>query len=197
VRTVLEIGSASGDGSTRAIVAGAERRSGRPAIFCVEAVRERFVELERRYRDRPFVHAYNASTVSSDQYASEREVGDFYRAFATALNAFPLERVLGWRSTELAYLDSARIEMRGIERIRREHGIEHFDAVLIDGSEFTAGAELELVHGAWYLVLDDTNSFKNHANCSRLLADDDYELVAADSRLRNGYAVFRRRSASR
>jgi hypothetical protein len=143
------------------------------------------------------VHAYNASTVNSSQYASEREVRDFYRAFATALNAFPLERVLGWRTTELAYLDSAGIEMRGIERIRREHGIECFDAVLIDGSEFTARVELELVHGARYLVLDDTNSFKNHANCGRLLADDDYELVAADARLRNGYAVFRRRSAAR
>jgi hypothetical protein len=113
----------------------------------------------------------------------------------TALNSFPLEHVLGWRREELDYLRRSGVPVDGIEHLRREHAVEHFDAVVLDGSEFTARAELELVYGARWLLLDDVNSFKNHANCVALLADPGYELVAANPALRHGYAVFRRASA--
>lgn len=195
VDTFLEVGSATGDGSTRALVAGAERNPRSPRLFCLEAVRERFVELEARYAAKRFVHAYNASSVAPDAYASVDEVRAFHGALQTALNAFPLDEVLGWRRAELEYLRTAGIPVDGIEAIRRDHGVDRFDAVLLDGSEFTARSELELVHGALWLALDDVNSFKNHGNCVRLVADPAYELVAANPRLRHGYAVFRRASA--
>jgi hypothetical protein len=193
VETILEIGAATGDGSTRAFVAGADRRPRPPRVFCLEVVRERFRELEARYSSRSFVFPYNAASVAPAAYASEEEVRGFYHVVPSALNSFPLERVLAWRSDELAYLETAGVAVDGVERVRREHGLERFDVVLIDGSEFTAGAELRLVYGASWLVLDDVNSFKNHANALQLLADPAYELVAADPRLRNGYAIFRRR----
>jgi hypothetical protein len=195
VETILEIGSATGDGSTRAFVAGARRRPRPPRLFCLEALRDRYGELEARYATTPFVSAYNASSVAPEAYASEHEVRAFYRAVQTALNSFPLEQVLEWRRTELAYLETAGVPVDGVERVRREHGVDRFDVVLLDGSEFTARAELELVYGAAWLVLDDVNSFKNHGNCLRLLADHNYELAAANPRLRNGYAIFRRASA--
>ncbi len=191
VSAMLEIGSGSGDGSTRSFATGARQNPRRPTLFCIEAARDRFDELCARYASSPFVRPYHVSSVAVSDYASEDEVRGFYRAVPSALNAFPLAQVLGWRATELEYLRTAGVPSDGIDLIRSQQGIEHFDAVLLDGSEFAGRADLERVLGARYLVLDDVQSFKNHANCVRLLADPRYELVAANPRLRNGYAIFR------
>ena len=64
--------------------------------------------------------------------------------------------------------------------------------MLIDGSEFAGPAELDDVYGARFLLLDDTETFKNWENSRRLRADPEYRLVYADSETRNGFAVFER-----
>jgi len=192
VRTILEVGSAAGEGSTEAFVAGIERNPSRPTLFCLEARRDRFEALAARYADRPFVRPYHASSVGRSGFASAEHVRSFYEITPTALNRYPLERVLGWLQEDLRTLAELDVEEDGIELIRREHGIDRFDVVLLDGSEFTAAAELDLVHGARYVLLDDINSFKNHLNCQRLLADPAYSLLAGNAKLRNGYAIFER-----
>jgi hypothetical protein len=193
VHVILEIGSASGDGSTRAFVAAALRREDRPHLFCLEARSERCAELPRRYAEHSFVHPVNASSVPAESYTSADEVREFMAAVDSPLDEFTLERVLSWRSDELDYLVAGGVPVDGIERIRAARGVDAFDAVLVDGSEFTGRAELELVYGARWLLLDDTRTLKNHANCLRLIADPAYELVAANPLLRNGFAVFRAR----
>ena len=193
VGTILEVGSASGAGSTRGFVEGIEHSGSEARLFCIEVVTERFAELAARYEGQGFVRAYNVSSVSEEGFASEEEVRNFYALVPSALNAFSLEVVLGWRASELAYHRSSGVRPNGIDLIRRENAIDRFDAVLLDGSEFTARAELDLLIGARYVLLDDINSFKNHYNCQRLLVDPGYELLAGSSELRNGYAIFRRR----
>jgi hypothetical protein len=101
--------------------------------------------------------------------------------------------VLGWLRQDLAYVAAAGVPTNGIERIKAENGIERFDMVLIDGSEFTGSAELDEVYGATILCLDDTNAFKCHAARQRLIADRDYQLVIDDQTVRNGFTVFCRR----
>lgn len=192
VATILEIGSADGEGSTAAFVAGAEANPRPPMLFCVEARRDRYEALVRRCADRPFVRTYNVSSVGVDEFATEEHVRSFYEITPTALNRFPLDVVLEWRREDLRTILEDGVEQEGIERIKRENGIDRFDVVLVDGSEFTAAAELDRVDGARYVLLDDVNSFKNHYNCQRLLADPRYRLVAGNARLRNGYAVFAR-----
>ena len=192
VRTILEVGSSSGEGSTAAFVRGAEANPSPPTIFCLETVADRFASLRARYAGRPFVRPYNVSSVPPEGFASEAEVRGFHRLLPSKLNTFPLEQVLGWRAGDLDYVKNAGIPLDGIELVRRENAVERFDVVLIDGSEFTGRAELDLVYGATYVVLDDINSFKNHFNCQRLLGDPAYALVAGNARLRFGYAVFER-----
>ena len=41
------------------------------------------------------------------------------------------------------------------------YGVETLDAVLIDGSEFVGGAELDEVYGVRLLLLDDTETFRS------------------------------------
>jgi len=192
VRHILEIGASGGDGSTEAWVRGALRNPHRPDLHCIEVSVPRFHALAERWRGHPFVHCYNCSSVPAGAFASEEEVARFYREVRSKLRNVRLEKVLGWLRQDLAYLAEHGLSTDGIRRIKAEHGIAVFDAVLIDGSEFTGKPELEEVYGARFLLLDDIRSFKNWENYHRLREDPAYRLVQKSRWLRNGFAVFER-----
>ena len=69
--------------------------------------------------------------------------------------------MLRWLEQDVAYVQEHGLSAPGIQTIKRAHGIERFDLVLIDGSEFTGTAEMEEVYGARWLVLDDIRTLKN------------------------------------
>ncbi len=195
VRTILEIGASSGGGSTEALVAGAlANPDGPPEIHSIEVSKARFGPLVARYRAYPFVHAHNVSSVPSSAFPSEDEVARFHREVCSKLRNNRLPKVLGWLRQDLAYLaEHPDLDVDGIGRIRQDSGIGTFDAVLIDGSEFTGAAEMRLVYGARFLLLDDTRTFKNWENDRRLRVDPAYRRVASSFWTRNGWAVFERR----
>ncbi|MHC5832091.1 MAG: hypothetical protein ACYT04_92970, partial [Nostoc sp.] len=96
----------------------------------------------------------------------------------TNLNLYPLERVLGWLRQDIEYVNKSGVSDNGIQKIKKENNIDCFDLVLIDGSEFTGEAELDEVYGANLICLDDITTFKNYRNHQRLLADQNYVLIA-------------------
>ncbi|RQW88757.1 MAG: glycosyltransferase family 9 protein [Geobacter sp.] len=191
ITNVLEIGSSSGGGSTEAFVTGLQGNPNSPRLFCMEISRARFGTLRDTYKDLGFVKCYNVSSVPLDKFPTEQDVAAFYSGVGTALNNYPLEMVLGWLRQDKEYVSGSGVSSDGIQKIKRENGIETFDLVLIDGSEFTGSAELEEVYGALIIILDDVNAYKNYFNYRRLKFDDNYVLVAENWSLRNGYAVFR------
>ena len=192
VREILEIGSSAGDGSTAAWVRGALGRNRRPRLYCVEVSRERHAVLADRWKDLPFVHCHNVSSVPAERLATAEEVERFYHDVPSRLREFELATVLGWLRQDIDYLTDRALSVPGIAQIKERYGIDTFDAVLIDGSEFAGKAELEDVYGARFIVLDDTETFKNWENSRRLEADPAYRRICADPRLRNGFAVFER-----
>jgi hypothetical protein len=192
VRQILEIGASSGAGSTEAFVRGALANPVRPTIHSLEVSKARFAELARRWADHDFVRPYNLSSVPLERFPSDEEVARFHREVRSKLSRKPLEKVLGWLAQDRAYLLEHGLSSEGIRRVKEQHGIEVFDAVLIDGSEFTGRAELEEVYGARFLLLDDTRTFKNLDNAARLAADPAYRLVKKSNWLRNGFAIFER-----
>jgi hypothetical protein len=118
----------------------------------------------------------------------------FYREVRSKLRNNRLPKVLGWLRQDLAYLaEHPDLDVAGIRRVKEEAGIEVFDAVLIDGSEFTGAAELPEVYGARFLLLDDTRTLKNWENARRLRADSAYRRFASGWWTRNGWAAFERR----
>jgi hypothetical protein len=192
VRHILEIGSSSGAGSTEAFVAGALRNKQRPDLHCLEVSTVRFAALAERYRSVPFVHCHNVSSVSLERFPAEDDVASFHREIRSKLRKYPLNEVLGWLRADKAYVAEHGLSRDGIRQILRENQLEIFDAVLIDGSEFTGRAELDDVYGARFLLLDDTRSYKNWHNVRRLSSDARYRLVKRSRWLRNGFAVFER-----
>ena len=192
VHHILEIGASGGDGSTEAWVRGALRNPERPELYCIEVSVARFGALVERWRQHPFVHCYNCSSVPAEAFATEEEVTRFYRTVRSKLRNVRLEKVLGWLRQDLAYLREHGLPGDGIAGIRADAGVARFDAVLIDGSEFTGKPELDAVYGARFLLLDDIRSFKNWENYHRLREDPAYRLVRRSRWLRNGFAVFER-----
>jgi hypothetical protein len=192
VHEILEIGSSAGEGSTAAFVRGALRNPALPRLHCIEVSVERHAALVKRWSDHSFVHCHNASSVPVERFPAAAEVEDFYREVPSRLRDFELATVLGWLQQDIDYLRVHALSSPGIAQIKERHGIDRFDAVLIDGSEFTGSKELDEVYGARFLLLDDTETFKNWANTRRLESDSNYRLVRSDPSVRNGFAVFER-----
>jgi hypothetical protein len=191
VRQMLEIGASSGEGSTEAFVHGALRNpDGPPELHCIEVSKPRFAALVERWRAYPFVHCHNVSSVPIESFPAAEEVARFHREVRSRLRRNRLEKVLGWLRQDTDYLREHGLSAHGIRHIRARHGIAGFDAVLIDGSEFTGRAELDEVYGARFLMLDDTRSYKNWDNARRLEADPAYRVVMKSRWLRNGFAIF-------
>lgn len=190
VRHMLEIGSSSGAGSTEAFVAGALANPERPVLHCVEVSAARYAALVKRHAGQSFVRCYWASSVGPEGFASAAEVEHFYQTVDSKLQAFSLKRVLEWLEQDVRYLSSHLVATEGIRMIKEQSGIGQFDAVLIDGSGFTAQAELREVYGARFVLLDDICTFKNHANFRTLSEDPTYRLVESAEEPRNGYALF-------
>ncbi|MBI1753333.1 MAG: hypothetical protein HY014_13890 [Acidobacteria bacterium] len=190
-RHILEIGSSSGQGSTDAFARGIALNPARPQLHCMEISKTRFAALRDHYAGNPQVKVYNASSVPAEELPSAEEVAAFYRAHTTKLNEYPLEQVLAWLEADRAYMSGSAIP-DGIRHIQSQAGVGQFDLVLIDGSEFTGEPELERVHGAAWILLDDVNAHKNFRNYRRLREDPAYRLVREDWQVRNGFAIFQR-----
>ena len=190
LRHILEIGSSSGGGSTRAFVEGALENPSRPILHCLEVSAARFQALRARYSDYDFVHCHNISSVPLAAFPDEHEIRTFYRSVRSRLRRTPLPEVLRWLRQDREYLRAHDLSEWGIRRIKERYAIERFDAVLIDGSEFTGPSELDEVYGARFLLLDDIRTYKNHGNFLRLMADPSYRLLRKSRWRRNGFAVF-------
>lgn len=190
IRHMLEIGASGGDGSTEAFIEGARENPSHPTLHSIEISGVRVQAFRRRHASRAFVRCYHTSSVRLEKVASAEEVTHFYHSVKSALNDYPLKTVLGWREQDVRYIQEHGLNASGIRDIKHSNGLDVFDAVLIDGSEFTGTAELDEVYGASFILLDDIRAFKNHANFARLAADPAYVLTEISEHVRNGYAVF-------
>ncbi len=194
IKTILEIGSSSGQGSTQAFVAGINQNKNRPTLFCLEISLPRFLALKKYYEDNPLVKCYHASSVAINDFPSEHDVTSFYYKHKTSLNRYPIEQIFGWLKQDIEYLNANNIAQNGISLIKKENHIDNFDVVLIDGSEFTGKAELNYVYGAKFILLDDINAYKNFETFNILSFDKNYTLIEHQPHLRNGYAIFKKKT---
>lgn len=188
VRTICEIGSGDGSGSTQALLRGMNKLES-CKLACLETRRERFDLLSTVLVKHPGNLALRNSSTPVIAWMSKADVAEFYQSTLTMLNRQMIEEVLNWLDEEVS---AARdLPQNGIQAVKTLWQIGNFDLVLLDGCPFSGEADLEAVYGSRILVLDDTNCVKNWANYNRLVDDGRYKLVAEDQSLRNGYAIFR------
>lgn len=193
VRTMLEVGSSTGEGSTDAFVAGAmENPAGPPQLHCLELSRGRFARLQQRHGNRDFVHCHRTSSIRLDRFAGVEEITDFCAGFKPWLRRRSKARYMEWLEEDRRYAKESGVDTDGIRDVAERFAIDPFDAVLIDGSEFTGGAVLDDVYGATWILLDDVRAMKNYGTYVRLRKDPAYRMTERSWWLRNGFAVFRK-----
>lgn len=189
---VLEIGSASGSGSTRILVEALSQRQ--PAeLYCLEAHPEQHRLLSERYRDLSWVHCLPYFASVPVEYPDEATLWEFYKNGDTVLRRYSFNEVSAWLASEQALYAARAHDVSGVEWIKQTYGIEHFDLAVLDGAEFTGERDLELVYGARILILDDVMTYKNRRNYQQLLNSPDYVLIQDQLKWQHGTAVFKRR----
>lgn len=189
---ILEIGSSSGEGSTDAWVRGIAANQHKPTLHCIELSKPRFEVLTEHYRDNPQVRCYWASSVGLESFPSEEEVTHFYNATPSKLRQWPLAEVLSWRRADIDYVKTHSAPSDGIKQALRATKQNTFDAVLIDGSEFTGVAEFAQIYGARWILLDDILTYKNWEVLHFLAQDSRYQTITVQTQVRNGFALFLR-----
>ena len=202
LKTLLEIGSSSGEGSTKAIIEGVLSRSNyeNVQLHCLEISKIRFEKLSKKYTGLNFVNIHRLSSVGPESFPTTREIKDFYRKTPSALNIYPLTEILSWLKKDVEYLRINLAELSkeflggggsyGIDFIQSHFVKDPFDFVLIDGGEFQGYAEFKMLKGAKFICLDDINSYKCRFAYDELVEDPSYKLYAENWNLRNGWAVF-------
>lgn len=186
IKTVLEVGASSGDGSTEALVAGMSALQEK-TLYTIEANPIRYKNLVERYSGLDWVKPLNGSSVGIEEYMSEDDVEFFYKNTPTQLNQYPLETVLSWYDEEVLSIAMWRIPSGLIDTI------ESPDMVLLDGSPFTGNAEYEKLCDSKIIILDDILDIKHHHSHQALRKSKEYECLFCNLTLRNGYSIWVRK----
>ena len=193
VLNILEIGSSSGQGSTKNFIESISKRKDKNLVkfFCLEISKKRFENLQNYLSSFNFAYPFNYSSVPKELYPSKDEIINFYHNRFTKLNLYHLNDVLDWLDQEIKYLEDSNLNINGIIEIKQKFNIDNFDLCLIDGSEFTGKIELQHILGSDWILLDDTETYKSREAFELLINNNDYILWDYNPNLRNGYAVFR------
>ena len=190
---ILEIGSSNGEGSTTIIITAILNRSffSEVNLLCLEASIERFEALKKRFQDFSFVKCYNSSSIKLEEFPSEEKIKSFYNNIKSNLNKFSEQTIISWLHEDKNYLIKNNIKTNAIEDLKENLKIQSFDFVLIDGSEFTGEIELSKVIGSKFIALDDIETYKNYFSHKTLMKNNDYSVLKINTKLRNGYSIFR------
>ena len=200
VTTILEIGSSSGEGSTKALVEAANLFPSSPKqIHCLEISMERFGKLRNYLRNDKRFYAHRISSVMTSEFPTFGEINNFHKKRKTNLNKIHINTIAAWYNKDIQFItDNPELnpisksghKISGIDWIKEKYHLSTFDFVIIDGSEFTGMAEYLKIRGSRFIALDDVMSFKCLNAYEALSADDNYELISENLIERNGWAVF-------
>ena len=189
-QTILEIGCASGEGSTSYLTSSIIENSKNTILYGIEFNKEFYNELINRYKNLTFCKFYNVSSVNFSEFLSDEYI-KFFKLKSQVSPVTP-EIILEWKHYDFEYLSKNKMNQNGIELIKKENKIEYFDFVLLDGSPFTGYAEFNKIFGAEYIVLDDINDIKHNDTYHILKNSNQYILYKENWELRNGYAIFKK-----
>ena len=186
IKSILELGASSGDGSTACFVRGMAHNT-QAKLYSLEASKERFAVLQQRYTGNPRVTCINAFSVPKEQWLTHADIDSFIPEFG---NEFGGDTYKGWLQMEIDYQANSGVPTDGIAQALALNG-GPFDFVLIDSSLFSGIAELNAIYGAQFIALDDVRSMKTGPNRKRLAADQSYTLFACGP-ARYGWAIFKK-----
>jgi len=192
LKRVLEIGSWDGTGSTQCFLGAMQILNDEDKrLTCLEVNTERYSKLVENISPYKWAKAYNKSSVSF-KHLTYTNFNDIWNSPYNGMQKHPTpssyDTVEKWFNEDI---DS----IKRIEPGYLEEDNLFYDAVLIDGSEFTGYSEYTLLKDRVnVLFLDDYyKSFKTNQIVRELEKNNKWEVISFSRDLRNGFAVFKRK----
>lgn len=187
----LEIGSWDGLGSTQCFIE-AMKDFQEKELVCIEFDRDRFQLLQKNTAEHRWIDRWNCSSISRFQMIPKSfdEIWESpHNNHTRGRCEYPRELVKKWYDDDIPKLPE-RGYLLGFE-----DGVPAYDAVLIDGCEFTGYSEYALLKNRTKcFFLDDVfHAYKCAQIYNELRENDEWELTAEGRDVRNGFAVFVKR----
>jgi hypothetical protein len=185
LRKILEIGSFDGDGSTQVLVAALKGLKN-PELTCLEMRTDRFANLLKNTSPYSWVRAVNASSLSWESFTGKDFDSDVLPHLAGHAEPDP-EVIRTW------WEDDRRLMQSCSEGFLETHA-DSYDAVLIDGGEFTGYDEFRLLKERTdcFLLDDVFRAYKCKKAFEELSNDREWTAVYVDEVERHGTAIFMR-----
>jgi hypothetical protein len=175
-KTILDVGTWSGSGTTLCIANGVRSRKDKNIddvlVLGVELSKDFAAMAKKRLKKFPFVRVLQGTLIGIDELDTEKLSDE--------------ERV--WLAGDLTLMRDAPIILSEIPK--------SLDLVVLDGGEFSTYAEYIRLKDrfAGWVVLDDIRVRKNARVLKELVNDPNFVPVYSDDE-RNGIAIFRRTSS--
>lgn len=167
VKTIVEIGTWNGAGSTKCIHAG---MSAEDTLYSLECSRPMYESAVRLWKDKENVHLIFGRIIEEQ----EMDITNLSRE----------ETV--WHTNDVAAMRECPNVINDLPK--------SIDLLVLDGGEFSTLAEYnKLVNRSTYIFLDDTVCRKNRQVRRTLMQSTAFETLEDSPNDRHGWSLFRRR----
>jgi hypothetical protein len=196
INTVLEIGSWDGTGSTACFCEGMSDLQGYKSLVCLEIEQSKFKDLQQNTSIYSWIECCNQSSISY----TDLVCNDFDKIWDSPYNGIPKDDGYGEEAKKnlvRSWFDEDMIKLKQIESgYLISNKDKFYQGALIDGGEFNGYSEYMLLKDRVnFLFLDDYyNAYKTRQIALELQDDANWEIIAGNKRLRNGFAIFKRKN---
>ena len=191
---ILEIGSWDGTGSTRCIIDAISELELKhiKRLVCLEINKDRFTQLVKNTKQYEWVECYNETSISYNQLYEK----DFNKIWDSPFNGLKKHPTAATREQAEKWFNDDVRNLKKAETSFLDADDSFYDGVLIDGGEFFGYSEFKILKDRTnILFLDDYYyGYKTNQVARELLQDTEWDVIAGNKNLRNGYAIFKRKT---
>ena len=168
LKTNLEIGSWDGTGSTKCFIEGMKDFPEK-SLTCIEIVKEKYDHLVNNVKEYPWVKCYNKSSIDCNkiiEFGFQKMWSSPFNPIHRFFDAPDVEQVRVWYNEDVDLMKKYPCGFLEADKTI-------YDAVLIDGGEFTGFFEFELLkHRTNVFFLDDTFKSYKTLKANIMLSED-------------------------
>ena len=190
-RSLLDLGAASGLGSTTVLAEGLVEHKLDARIYAVESGRDTFLRLKQNVVRFASVTPLHGNVVDATRLPDwDTVLADIRSRPNHVLEHITMDELRHWY--DHAWKETKTLWGQG--SVLQQIPERVFDLVVLDADLFFAREALTaVVEHANIVVLDDVTEHKNAANHDFLAAHPDWEMLDMDLQDRHGWSIFRRR----
>lgn len=182
IKTIVEIGTWNGMGSTKCIYDAVSVKSGDWIVYSIECNKEFYNICLQNYKDLPKLNNFNL--ILGTIISPEENLNPMYNFDDKFFYQYPREVQSSWFREDFE-------NCKGVDNVLNMIP-EKIDLLILDGGEFSGLSEYnKLKDRTTYFILDDTNVIKNYEVAKSMRNNPEFEILF-DSDDRNGFLVSKR-----